>query len=258
MYDLESFIHASENGKHPSELDFRLDDLHLIGEKISFMIPETWGKMIIDPFGGHFQGFDALGFRHLLMSVKHYTVGIPAIRAEASFQNDYKKGDVLIPAKKPIAKRVFFEWHRHDYILPKYGREGFDFWKCQSCGSLSPRRALKCQDCGEKTDYIPDEMKEKPVDKKNETMYEAAVRLWGYDAQWLMVIEECSELIKAICKNERGEDNLDNLAEEIAHVQIVLDQAKTMIGFAFYTKRYVKEYAAFCERVKKGLKKNET
>ena len=37
----------------------------------------------------------------------------------------------------------------------------YDFWKCQSCGSMNPRRALICQECLKLTDYIPDEVKHK-------------------------------------------------------------------------------------------------
>ena len=37
----------------------------------------------------------------------------------------------------------------------------FDFWKGQVCGVLIPRRQLHCDCCGEKTDYVPHEMKNK-------------------------------------------------------------------------------------------------
>lgn len=57
-----------------------------------------------------------------------------------------------------------------------------------------------------------------------------AIDTYGIDAQCLMAIEEMSELTKAICKESRarGKDNylstLDNIAEEIADVRIMLDQ----------------------------------
>ena len=54
-----------------------------------------------------------------------------------------------------------------------------------------------------------------------------AIKLWGVDAQLDMVIEECSELIKAICKYKRSHHKeIDSLhvAEEHADVLIMLDQ----------------------------------
>lgn len=54
-----------------------------------------------------------------------------------------------------------------------------------------------------------------------------AIDLWGIDAQLDMVVEECSELIKAICKYKRSSHKeMDSLhiAEEHADVLIMLDQ----------------------------------
>ena len=41
-----------------------------------------------------------------------------------------------------------------------------------------------------------------------------------------MVIEEMSELTKEICKIKRGKGNYMNLVEEIADVEIMLEQLK--------------------------------
>lgn len=51
-----------------------------------------------------------------------------------------------------------------------------------------------------------------------------ALETWGADAQMLMMFEEMSELQKELCKNARGADNTDHIAEEIADVQIMLEQ----------------------------------
>lgn len=65
-----------------------------------------------------------------------------------------------------------------------------------------------------------------------------AVRTWGRDAQALMMIEEMSELTKAICKFYRTEDDssaavaVKDIREEMADVQIMLDQMKIMFGGA--------------------------
>lgn len=63
-----------------------------------------------------------------------------------------------------------------------------------------------------------------------------AVRTWGRDAQMLMMVEEMSELTKEICKFYRTTDDTSasavagNIREEMADVQIMLDQMKIMFG----------------------------
>ena len=59
---------------------------------------------------------------------------------------------------------------------------------------------------------------------------------YGWDAQSNMLIEECAELIQAINKYKRVEDSLarlsiafDNLVEEIADVEIMLEQVKHLM-----------------------------
>ena len=54
-----------------------------------------------------------------------------------------------------------------------------------------------------------------------------ALNTWGEKAQMLMVVEEMSELIKEILKNvSRGKDNISELIEETADVEIMLEQLK--------------------------------
>lgn len=57
-------------------------------------------------------------------------------------------------------------------------------------------------------------------------IYEQAIETYGKDAQLKMAIEEMAELTQAICKSFRGADNLDNIIEEIADVEIMLAQLK--------------------------------
>lgn len=49
-----------------------------------------------------------------------------------------------------------------------------------------------------------------------------AVKYFGAEPQKRQTIEECSELIQAICKDMRGKDH--NVEEEIADVMIMLEQ----------------------------------
>ena len=53
-----------------------------------------------------------------------------------------------------------------------------------------------------------------------------AVEQYGERNQLDMVEEECAELIQAVCKRKRGIDNKDNLVDEIADVEIMLEQLK--------------------------------
>ena len=52
----------------------------------------------------------------------------------------------------------------------------------------------------------------------------AALEAFGERAQMTMAIEEMSELAKELCKRCRGRDNVEALAEEIADVEIMLQQ----------------------------------
>lgn len=51
-----------------------------------------------------------------------------------------------------------------------------------------------------------------------------AIQTYGEQAQEKVAIEECSELIQAICHKHRGRPH--NMAEEIADVEIMLMQLK--------------------------------
>lgn len=55
-------------------------------------------------------------------------------------------------------------------------------------------------------------------------VFQTALKTWGADAQTVMVFEEMSELQKELCKNARGKNNVEEIAEEIADVQIMLEQ----------------------------------
>lgn len=57
-----------------------------------------------------------------------------------------------------------------------------------------------------------------------------AISTWGAGAQMIMVCEEMSELQKELCKNLRGSGNEMAIAEEIADVEIMLDQMKILFG----------------------------
>ena len=53
-----------------------------------------------------------------------------------------------------------------------------------------------------------------------------AVEVFGKDTQLLMYFEEAGELAQAISKDKRGFGSKDNIAEEIADVEVMLEQLK--------------------------------
>ena len=71
--------------------------------------------------------------------------------------------------------------------------------------------------------------------------YKQALEKWGTDAQILMVFEEMSELQKELCKNWRGKDNAEQIAEEIADVEIVLAQLKMIYGISGIVRQFREE-----------------
>lgn len=68
-----------------------------------------------------------------------------------------------------------------------------------------------------------------------------AIQTFGKQSQFVVTIEELSELTKELTKNLRGEANVGSITEEIADVEIMLDQLKLML-FAFGNVQRMREY----------------
>lgn len=64
--------------------------------------------------------------------------------------------------------------------------------------------------------------------KKQKKFYQKVIDKWGVNAQLVMVVEECSELIKEITKEFRGGSR--NIIEEIADVEIMVEQLRVIYG----------------------------
>lgn len=56
------------------------------------------------------------------------------------------------------------------------------------------------------------------------TIFEKAIETYGVDLQKQVAIEEMAELTKEICKEFRGKGNREHIIEEIADVDIMLQQ----------------------------------
>lgn len=63
-----------------------------------------------------------------------------------------------------------------------------------------------------------------------QAVYRRAIDTFGEEAQLWMVIEEMSELAKEICKHQRGKRSPVDIADEIADVTIMLEQATMIFG----------------------------
>jgi NTP pyrophosphatase (non-canonical NTP hydrolase) len=68
------------------------------------------------------------------------------------------------------------------------------------------------------------------IGMKRPELYKESWELWGEEAQLKMLIEECAELIVAISKFGRlvNGNELDKIAEEIADVEICIEQVSQM------------------------------
>lgn len=69
---------------------------------------------------------------------------------------------------------------------------------------------------------------------EKQDVYKKALTTHGIDTQITMVFEEMAELQKELCKNLRGKENRIEVAEEIADVEIMLDQIKLYFGVKVY------------------------
>lgn len=63
-----------------------------------------------------------------------------------------------------------------------------------------------------------------------EEFYKKLIKHFSAEHQQTVAIEELSELIKEICKHQRGMGNVHHIAEEIADVTIMIEQLIIMFG----------------------------
>jgi NTP pyrophosphatase (non-canonical NTP hydrolase) len=65
---------------------------------------------------------------------------------------------------------------------------------------------------------------------KRTQLYQKAVETYGISAQEDMLLEEMAELSKVILKGRRGQLSTQDLTDEIADVEIMLEQMKQHFG----------------------------
>jgi NTP pyrophosphatase (non-canonical NTP hydrolase) len=74
--------------------------------------------------------------------------------------------------------------------------------------------------------------------EEEEKIYQEAIELFGVTSQKIMVIEEMSELTKELCKELRDRGNIENIADELADVEITLAQIKNIYGISENVKKH--------------------
>lgn len=93
---------------------------------------------------------------------------------------------------------------------------------------------------------------------KDVNIFSAAIKTWGAEVQTLIVMEEMAELQKELCKHSRGADNRTAIAEEIADVQIMLEQMMILHDCIGLTKAYREEkIKRLEERIKNTSQKEQ-
>ena len=84
---------------------------------------------------------------------------------------------------------------------------------------------------------------------EKEDIYHRALRVWGKEPQMLQVIEEMSELTKEILKNvNRKKDNVAEIIEEAADVEIMLEQLKCCYDIKNKVDEYKKQKVLLIEK----------
>ena len=80
-------------------------------------------------------------------------------------------------------------------------------------------------------------------------IYKRALKTWGKEPQMLQVIEEMSELTKEILKNiNRKKNNIDEIIEETADVEIMLEQLKENYQIVEKVEAYKKDKIKIIEQ----------
>jgi NTP pyrophosphatase (non-canonical NTP hydrolase) len=90
---------------------------------------------------------------------------------------------------------------------------------------------------------------------KTEELLKKVVEVYGKDAQLDMLVEECSELIKAVMKLKRksgdDEDKIFNVCDEIADVYILLAQMRNIFPESVIEDRMAFKLLRLEDRLKK-------
>ena len=102
---------------------------------------------------------------------------------------------------------------------------------CQGCPIDKANGGRACRDWIQKHPHEAARLMGLEVVEENnmvKELYRLALSTYGAQAQTMMVMEEMAELQKELCKHVRGKENRAQIAEEIADVQIMLEQMELL------------------------------
>ena len=102
---------------------------------------------------------------------------------------------------------------------------------CQECPIDKANGGRACRDWIQKHPHEAARLMGLEVVEENnmvKELYRLALSTYGAQAQTMMVMEEMAELQKELCKHARGKENRAQIAEEIADVQIMLEQMELL------------------------------
>lgn len=125
-------------------------------------------------------------------------------------------------------------------------RDGVNFTLDEYCEALDMAVAALKQSAGRDVQHETDVFKD-------------AIKEFGETAQVTMVFEEMAELQKELCKWLRNGNSVElthNIAEEIADVEIMLDQMKLIFDCAGLSQGYRREKVARLSGRIEKIKKN--
>lgn len=101
------------------------------------------------------------------------------------------------------------------------------FYYCSKCGNNES--STLCLEIARIENMV--KVRDSHVNKRKwYSVLKNAIATYGKQAQTLMFFEEVSELQKELCKNARGKNNISEIAEEVADVEIMLEQIKMMFN----------------------------
>lgn len=86
---------------------------------------------------------------------------------------------------------------------------------------------------------------------RNTEVFLKALETYGFEAQRMMVIEECSELMNVLAKHVRGRCQVDEIITELADVAIMVEQMALHFGY----KEFLDERQRKIERLNERLNK---
>ena len=148
-------------------------------------------------------------------------------------------------------------WVNGDVLVNAVTGQPFLFWKMEGgkifshCGIDSNGRfCLGCEDwCYPKVCRLAKELEKKRLTAEMKKRYlvflpesgymdithenaicNTALEYYGVHHQIVKCMEECGELIQALAKKMCGEENIENVVEELADVEIMLMQMRAVFG----------------------------